>query len=163
MQRTGSSRRLRRRFAICGVGLVAVLAALAVLAIPAAADTIQFTGQGTNADRTRGMFEGSPAQPGGTQTWQFNLTRAAGPATMSATFSDGTTVTDLAENQPHTGNVSKWFIVTDAGASVVTASATRPENTGNAEFVVSHCTAGGEKPPTPPTPPGPPGGGGDGG
>jgi hypothetical protein len=78
---------------------------------------------------------------------------------MSATFSDGTTVTNIPDDSPHAGNVSKWFIVTDAGASVVTASATRPESGGNPQFVVSHCTAGGEKPPTPPSTTEPGGGG----
>src|SRR5262245_34812757 len=152
MQNFPRRRRVRRRFAFGGVGLAAVVALLVALAIPAAADTIPFTGQGTNADGTCGEFEGQPPAPGGTQTWQFNLTGTAGPATMSATFSDGTSVTDLPEDQPHSGNVSKWSIVTDAGASVVTASATRPESDGNPQFVVSHCTAGGEKPPPTTTP-----------
>ena len=77
---------------------------------------------------------------------------------MSATFSDGTSVTNAPDDSPHAGNVSKWFIVTNAGASIVSASATRPESDGNPQFVVSHCTAGGELPP-PPRPPGPNGGG----
>jgi hypothetical protein len=128
----------------------------------AAADTITFTGQGTNANGTCGQFEGAPPAPGGTQTWQFNLTGTDGPATMSATFSDGTSVTNVPDDSPHPGNVSKWFIVTDAGASVVSASATRPETGGNPQFVVSHCTAGGEPPPPTTTPPttAPPGGDG---
>jgi hypothetical protein len=66
---------------------------------------------------------------------------------MSATLSDGTSVTNLAEDPGHSGNVSKWSIATAAGATVVSASATRPETGGNPQFVVSHCTAGG----TPPT------------
>ena len=155
MQQTDSSRRrVRRRFAQSVAGLAVVLAAVVALAIPAAADTIPFTGQGTNADGTCGSFEGTPPDPGGTQTWQFNLTGTDGPATMSASFSDGTSVTDLADDSPHPGNVSKWEIVTDAGASILPgASATRPENEGQANFVVSHCTAGGTKPPpTTPTP-----------
>lgn len=120
----------------------------------AAAGTIQFTGQGTD-DGACGQFEGPAPDPGGTQTWQFNLTGTAGGATMSAAFSDGTTVTNKPEDD-HSGNVSKWFIVTDAGATVTSASATRPESDGSPQFVVSHCTAGGEKPP-------PNGGGGGGG
>jgi hypothetical protein len=81
---------------------------------------------------------------------------------MSATFSDGTSVTNVPDDSPHPGNVSKWFIVTDAGASIVSASATRPETGGNPQFVVSHCTAGGEPPPPTTTPPttAPPGGDG---
>ena len=124
----------------------------------AAADTINYTGQGANQNGTCGEFEGGPPAPGGTQTWQFNLTATAGPATMSATFSDGTSVTNVPDDSPHAGNVSKWFIVTNAGASIVSASATRPESDGNPQFVVSHCTAGGELPPPPP-PPGPGSGG----
>jgi hypothetical protein len=148
MERVRSDRGRRRLVARCLVGglLGAALATVGFVGT-AAADTIQFTGQGTNANGTCGSFEGQPPPPGGTQTWQFNLTGTNGPATMSATFSDGTTVTNQAEEQPHNGNVSKWLIVTDAGASVVSASATRPETGGNPQFVVSHCTAGGEPPP----------------
>ena len=156
MQQTDNSRsrRVRRRFAIGGAGLVAGLAAMVALAIPAAADTITFTGQGTNANGTCGSFEGSPPAPGGTQTWQFNLTQTMPGATMSATFSDGTTVTNKAEDS-HTGKVSKWFIVTAAGASVTSASANFTPDGPNSQFVVSHCTAG--------TPPPTTGGGGGGG
>jgi hypothetical protein len=148
-------RRVMGRLAFAGL-LGAALATFGFVGT-AAADTITFTGQGTNRDGTCGEFEGSPPAPGGTQTWQFNLTATDGPATMSATFSDGTSVTNVPDDSPHPGNVSKWFIVTNAGASIVSASATRPESDGNPQFVVSHCTAGGELPP--PTPPGPPGGG----
>jgi len=144
-------RRFRRRFAFGGVGLAAVVALLVAMAIPAAADTIQFTGQGTD-NGACGSFEGQPPGPGGTQTWQFNLTGTEAGATMSASFSDNTTVTDKPEDT-HNGNTSMWFIVTDAGATVISASATfTPAPNGNPQFVVSHCTAGGEKPPTPPTP-----------
>jgi hypothetical protein len=153
MQQTDASRsrRVRRRFAIGGAGLVAALAAMVALAIPAAADTIQFTGQGTNADRSCGQFEGQPPAPGGTQTWQFNLTQTQAGATMSASFSDGTTVTNKAEDD-HNGNTSMWFIVTGAGATVTSASATFTPSGPNSQFVVSHCTAGGTPPTTaPPT------------
>jgi len=153
---TCAPRRMVGRFAIAAL-LGAALATFGFVGT-ASADTITFTGQGTNANGTCGQFEGSPPAPGGTQTWQFNLTGTDGPATMSATFSDGTTVTNVPDDSPHAGNVSKWFIVTNAGASIVSASATRPESGGNPQFVVSHCTAGGELPPPPP-PPGPPGGG----
>jgi len=157
---TRAPRRLVGRFAIAGL-LAAALATFGFVGT-AAADTITFTGQGTNANGTCGEFEGSPPAPGGTQTWQFNLTATDGPATMSATFSDATTVTNVHDDSPHAGNVSKWFIVTNAGASIVSASATRPETGGNPQFVVSHCTAGGELPPPPPPPgpPSPPGGNG---
>jgi hypothetical protein len=148
------------RLAIAGI-LGAALVAFGFVGT-AVADTITFTGQGTNQNGTCGSFEGAPPAPGGTQTWQFNLTGTDGPATMSATFSDGTTVSNVPDDSPHAGNVSKWFIVTDAGASVVSASATRPETGGNPQFVVSHCTAGGEPPPptTGTSPTTTPGGGG---
>jgi hypothetical protein len=139
-------------------GLLGVALATFGFVGTAAADTINFSGQGTNGDGTCGQFEGQPPAPGGTQTWQFNLTATDGPATMSASFSDGTSVTNVPDDSPHQGNVSKWFIVTNAGASIVSASATRPESDGNPQFVVSHCTAGGELTPPPP-PPGPEGGG----
>jgi hypothetical protein len=154
LRNTRAPRRLVGRFAIAGL-LGAALATFGFVGT-AAADTVTFTGQGTN-NGACGEFEGQPPPPGGTQTWQFNLTATDGPATMSATFSDGTSVTNVPDDSPHPGNVSKWFIVTNAGASIVSASATRPESDGNPQFVVSHCTAGGELPP--PTPPGPPGGG----
>ena len=154
MQQTDASRRrrARRRFAIGGAGVVAGLAAMVALAIPAAADTITFTGQGTNANGTCGEFEGSPPAPGGTQTWQFNLTQTMPGATMSATFSDGTTVTNKAEDN-HNGKTSFWFITTSAGASVTSASANFTPDGPNSQFVVSHCTAGGTPPPTTGPPP----------
>jgi hypothetical protein len=156
---TRAPRRLVGRLAIAGL-LGAALATFGFVGI-AAADTINYTGQGANQNGTCGEFEGGPPAPGGTQTWQFNLTATDGPATMSATFSDGTSVTNVPDDSPHPGNVSKWFIVTNAGASIVSASATRPETTGNPQFVVSHCTAGGTPPPTTGTPPtSTPGGGG---
>jgi hypothetical protein len=125
---------------------------MVALAIPAAADTITFTGQGTNANGTCGSFEGNPPAPGGTQTWQFNLTQTMAGATMSATFSDGTSVSNLAENS-HTGKTSKWLITTAAGASVTSASANFTPDGPNSQFVVSHCTAGGTPPPTTEPPP----------
>ena len=120
---TRAPRRLVGRLAIAGI-LGAALATFGFVGT-AAADTINYTGQGANRDGTCGEFEGSPPAPGGTQTWQFNLTATDGPATMSATFSDGTSVTNVPDDSPHAGNVSKWFIVTNAGASIVSASATR--------------------------------------
>jgi hypothetical protein len=161
MEQAMSGRRPRRLLArVLTAGLLGAALVTVGFVGTAAADTITFTGQGTNGDGTCGSFEGAPPAPGGTQTWQFNLTGTAGGATMSATFSDGTTVTNKPEDD-HSGNVSKWFIVTNAGASVTSASATRPESDGNPQFVVSHCTAGGELPPPPP--PDGDGGGGDGG
>jgi hypothetical protein len=122
-----------------------------VFAGTAFADTIQFTGQGTNQNGTCQTFEGQPPPAGGTQTWQFNLTGTQSGATMSATFSDNTSVWNIPEND-HNGNTSFWFITTAAGASVTTASATfTPVQNGNPQFVVSHCTAGGTPPTTTPT------------
>jgi hypothetical protein len=137
--------------ALIALGLC--LAWLLVVVQPAGADTIQFTGQGTNANGTCGEFEGSPPPPGGTQTWQFNLTQTNSGATMSASFSDGTTVTNLAENT-HNGSTSMWFITTAAGASVNSASASFTPSGPNPQFVVSHCTAGGTPPPSSTSPPG---------
>lgn len=145
----------RHVIVVVAIGFVTTL----VFAGPAAADTIEFEGQGTNQDGTCGQFQGTPPEPGGTQTWQFNLTGTEAGATLTASFSDGTSVSNAPEDD-HTGNTSKWFIVTDAGASVTSASATfTPSGGGNPQLVVSHCTAGGTKPPSPPSP----GGGGEGG
>jgi hypothetical protein len=151
----GARERRGRVTRLTGVGLLAALVAALttfVFAGTAFADTIQFTGQGTNADGTCESFEGSPPQPGGTQTWQFNLTGTQSGATMSASFSDGTSVSNLAESD-HNGNTSFWLITTAAGASVTSASATfTPAGPGNPQFVVSHCTAEGAPPTTePPT------------
>lgn len=131
------------------VALGVTLAWLLVVIQPASADTITFTGQGTNADGSCGSFEGGPPSPGGTQVWQFNLTQTMAGATMSATFSDGTSVTNLAESA-HNGKTSMWFITTAAGAKVTSASATFTPDGPNSQFVVSHCTAGGGPPTTPP-------------
>ena len=133
------------------VAALATVLAIVSFAGTAFADTIQYSGQGTT-NGACDTFEQDSNVPAGQQAWQFNLTGTAGPATMSATFSDGTVVTNLAEDQPHTGNVSKWTILTDAGATVLSASATRPESGGNPQFVVSHCATS-EPPPTtaPPT------------
>ena len=95
---TRAPRRLVGRLAIAGV-LGAALATFGFVGT-AAADTINYTGQGANRDGTCGEFEGSPPAPGGTQTWQFNLTATDGPATMSATFSDGTSVTNVPDDSP---------------------------------------------------------------
>ncbi len=141
---------------LIGAGLiVALIAALSLFVFvgTAFADTINFTGQGTNQNGTCATFEGQPPPAGGTQTWQFNLTGTQSGATMTASFSDGTTVTDKPEDD-HNGNTSFWNIVTDAGASVTSATATfTPTGQGNPQFVVSHCTAGGTPPPPTSEPP----------
>jgi hypothetical protein len=134
-----------------GGGLAAVVALLVALALPAAADTVSITlGQGgTNADGSCANFQ-APAS--GTQTWHFNLTGTEAGATLTASFSDGTTVTNQPEDQ-HQGNTSFWFIVTDAGAKLISATATfTPAPNGNPHLVVSDCAAGGTKPPPPTSP-----------
>src|SRR5436190_13748828 len=104
--------------------------------------TIQYTGQGTTGGACDTFLDpaDSPVSfdPATQQVWQFNLTQTAAGATMSGSFSDGTTVTNKAEDT-HTGKVSKWFIVTAKGATVVSASATYTPDGDNAQFVVSHC------------------------
>ncbi|HYV59666.1 MAG TPA: hypothetical protein VFA62_06320 [Acidimicrobiia bacterium] len=133
--------------------MAALTAALVtfVFAGTAFADTIQYTGQGTT-NGACDTFEQDSGVPAGKQVWQFNLTQTNAGATMSAVFSDGTTVVNLAENS-HTGNTSKWLITTDLGATVVSASATfTPTGQGNPQFVVSHCTSSSTPPTTaPPT------------
>jgi chitinase len=139
---------------VIGGGLLAALTAALVTFVfagTAFADTIQFTGQGTNNDGTCETFQQDSGVPAGKQVWQFNLTSTNSGATMSATFSDGTTVTNKAEDD-HNGNTSMWFITTDLGAMVTSASATFTPTQGNPQFVVSHCSTNGPPPTTaPPT------------
>jgi len=145
---------------LLGAGLLAALTAaltVFVFAGTAFANTIDFTGQGTNKDGTCETFEGQPPAPGGTQTWQFNLTGTQPGATMSATFTNpSSSVTNKPEDD-HNGNTSFWFITTAAGASLQSATATfTPVQNGNPQFVVSHCTAGGTPPTNPPPTTAPP-------
>jgi hypothetical protein len=155
---TGShvkTHRARRR--LLGAGLLTVLTtALAtfVFAGTAFADTTSITlGQGgTNPDGSCASFQ-QDGVPAGKQEWQFNLTNTQAGATLTASFSDGTSVTNKAEDD-HNGNTSFWFIQTDLGAKLISATATfTPAGPGNSNLVVSHCVAGESPPPTtsPPT------------
>src|SRR5205814_9109945 len=73
-------------------------------------------------------------------------------AMMKKSFSDGTTLTTKPEDG-HNGTTSFYFDVTDAGATLISASATFTPSGANSQFAVSHCTAGGTPPTTPPTSP----------
>jgi non-reducing end alpha-L-arabinofuranosidase len=141
-------RRLVGRLAVAGL-LGAALATFGFVGT-AVADTINYTGQGTT-NGACGQFIDDPSVPAGKQVWQFNLTQTQSGATMSASFSDGTTVTNKAEDN-HTGKVSKWFIQTDLGATVTSASASFTPDGPNSQFTVSHCTASGVPPTTGPPP-----------
>jgi hypothetical protein len=156
MRRSLALTRRRARWMLPILVLGAVALTMFAFAGTAAADTIQFEiGKGgTNADGSCESFE-PDGVPAGKQVWQFNLTQTQSGATMSASFSDGTTVTNKAEDD-HNGKTSKWFIQTDLGAKLDSASATFTPDGENSQFVVSHCTAG--ETPQPPTPAGPPGG-----
>jgi hypothetical protein len=165
MEHVKSVRRPRRLIArFLTVGLMGAAIATVGFVGTAAANTIQFTGQGTD-NGACGMFEGQPPPAGGTQTWQFNLSQTMPGATITASFSDGTSVTNQAESD-HNGKTSFFFIATAAGAKVISATATFTPDGENSQFVVSHCTAGGTPPTTSPTttpsttaPPEPGGGG----
>lgn len=150
--KSARARTWRRRMG----GFVTLVALGTVLTIfgfagTAFADTIQYTGQGTT-NGACDTFQQDNNVPAGKQVWQFNLTGTNAGATMSATFSDGTTVTNKAEDT-HNGNTSMWFITTDLGATVTSASATfTPVQNGNPQFVVSHCSSSSTPPTTsPPT------------
>jgi hypothetical protein len=145
---TRAPRRLVGRLAIAGL-LGAALATFGFVGT-AAADSINYTGQGTT-NGACGQFIDDPSVPAGQQVWQFNLTQTQSGATMSASFSDGTTVTNKAEDN-HTGKVSKWFIQTALGATVTSASANFTPDGPNSQFTVSHCTASGVPPTTGPPP-----------
>jgi len=155
MEYVMSGRRPRRLLAqVLIAGLLGAALATVGFVGTAVADTINYTGQGTT-NGACGEFEGPAPQPGGTQTWQFNLTQTQAGATMSASFSDGTSVTNIPESD-HNGKTSFWFITTATGATVTSASANFTPDGPNSQFVVSHCTAGGTPPP--PTTAGPGGG-----
>jgi len=148
VKHTRASRRLVGRLAIAGL-LGAALAMFAFVGT-AFADTINYTGQGTT-NGACDTFEQDAGVPAGKQVWQFNLTQTQAGATMSATFSDGTTVTNKAEDA-HNGKTSFWFITTDLGATVSSASATFTPDGPNSQFVVSHCSTSGVPPTTGPPP-----------
>ena len=95
------------------------------------------------------------------RVWQFNLTSTEPGATITASFSDGTSVSGQAESE-HTGNVSKFFITTALDATLVSASVTfTPAAGGNSQLTVSHCIRGSTTPTTPTTPTQPEGPGGE--
>src|SRR2546429_9904604 len=90
MEQAMSGRRPRRLLArVLAAGLLGAALATVGFVGTAAADTITFTGQGTNGNGTCGSFEGAPPAPGDTQTWQFNLTGTAGGGPTFATLCDG--------------------------------------------------------------------------
>jgi hypothetical protein len=148
-------RRVRRRFAMGGGGLAVVVAALVALAIPAAADTVNWAGPGkggTNADGTCQNVTGSGTQ----QTWHFVLTSPGpGPWELTATFANSGTITDSGVQQGM-GSVF-FFVTTSAGDMLQSASATN--GTANSQLTVSDCTLSNAPPPTtgPPVTTGPPG------
>ena len=139
-----------------GMLFVAVVSAFALLAIGSVAEAQQtslpHTGQGTNADGTCGSFqepgEGDPVPGPGRQIWQFNLTQQGNPedARMDATFNDGTVITGAAPDRT-AGMVAMWFIETDLGAALESATAffDQGQAGANPQFVVSHCIAGEEE------------------
>jgi hypothetical protein len=145
---TRAPRRLAGRLVIAGVlGVALVMFAFVGTAV---ADTINYTGQGTT-NGACDTFEQDAGVPAGKQVWQFNLTQTQAGATMSATFSDGTTVTNKAEDA-HNGKTSFWFITTNLGATVSSASANFTPDGPNSQFVVSHCSTSGVPPTSGPPP-----------
>jgi hypothetical protein len=102
--------------------------------------TVTWTGGGT----TNGYCSQVNGEPTGSQTWQFNLTGIDSNgqnARLTASFDDGTSVSNLAPDQVN-GGVAKWFVTTDAGAKLLSASADVSNVTmgdGNANLTVSHC------------------------
>jgi hypothetical protein len=148
MQQRDSSRRrrVRRRFAFGGVGLAAVVALLAALAIPAAAVTVNWTGGGT----TNGLCD-DPSGSGNLQTWHFVLTSPdPGPWTLTAEFDDAGILTDQGEQQGQGGSVF-FFVTTGAGDTLLSASATN--GSANSQLTVSDCVLSEGPPPTTEAPP----------
>ena len=102
---------------------------------------VVWTGQGA----TNGVceeFEDVPAdfEPGpGEQTWHFVVVQPGNAVwTLTATFSDGTTVTNLA-SAPSPATVRHFYVTTDAGATLLSASASTASNVTAARLVLSHC------------------------
>lgn len=113
----------------------------------AAPTSLEHTGQGTNDDGTCEQIVPDEDLAPGEQVWHFVLTGQDDPgaATMDAEFNDDTSVTDLApERTP--GQTAHFFVTTDAGASLDSATAYfDTEQAGaNPQFVVSNCFGGGE-------------------
>jgi hypothetical protein len=150
-----SSRSPRRAIGrILMIGALAAAGATAVAPAAHAAGTVTLTiGKGgTNADGSCGSVTGE----GEEQVWQFNLTgiKSGGAnALLTASFSDGTSVSGQSPDRVN-GGVAKWFVTTESGATLTSASADATNVTFNAannpNLVVSHCTLGGETPPPPP-------------
>jgi hypothetical protein len=130
-----------RRFTL----FVAVTSALVLLGpLPSAhaQEVTTFTGQGTDNGACNNFEEGEV--PDGRQIFQFNLQPTANPASalLTASFSDGTSVTDMAPTSQQ-GATAHWLVETDLDATVLSASATHePHQSDNAQLVVSHCVRG---------------------
>lgn len=129
-----------RRFPLLVV-LVAAVALLGPVPTADAQEVVEFTGQGTD-DGACSEFQDGEA-PAGRQIWQFNLNPTDDPADarLTAEFSDGTSITDLAPTTAQ-GASAHWLVETDLEATVVSASATHSGHQGNTQLVVSHCVAG---------------------
>jgi hypothetical protein len=102
--------------------------------------TIDFTGQGTTNGDCNTMIPDAGVAAG-TKVWQFNLNGVDNPATatMSAVFSDPTSVTGTISPTTAQGKSAHWLITTADTATVVSASATYDGLGNNPQFVVSHC------------------------
>jgi hypothetical protein len=133
----GSNPLYRRRIRF-GVFAMVVGIATVMFAATAFADVVEWTGNGTNPDGTCEDVRGDESD---SQVWQFNLTGVASePALLSYSFDDGTTGTDV-PNDTFTGNVAKWFVTTDAGAALLSASADATlTGQGRSILTISHCT-----------------------
>ena len=147
----------RRRWTVIA-GVLATTAFVLGSVASAATSPITFSGQGTSGGDCSTKVPDASVSPG-EKIWQFNLTGASDPgsALLTASFSDGTSVSGKApDNTPGGGSVAMWFITTSATATVTSASATFSGEANN--LVVSDCrvatttTTGPGTPGTPGTP-----------
>jgi hypothetical protein len=122
------------------VTFVAISALIFSVFIPTTfAATVTWNGNGTD-DGVCSDISIDENVDEGRQVWQFNLTSTGdGPNALTASFDDGTTVSGQVQDEM-TGPVAKWYIETDAGA--VLESATAVDGTANSVLTISHCTVG---------------------
>jgi hypothetical protein len=120
------------------VALAVTVAWFLVVVQPASADTIVWTGNGTNNGFCSEVSQ-DPNVPPGMQQWLFILTSpGSGPWTLTTDFQNSSPVPVAGVQQ---GNGSVHFtVLTSAGDQLLSASATN--GTANSVLTVSHCETG---------------------
>jgi hypothetical protein len=132
-----------RRAAISVAATAALMLGAAGPALAEELDPIEWTGQGTD-NGVCADVEVDAEVPAGSQLWHFVLNQQGDPGatTMAAEFSDGTNVSGHSPADT-SGPVAHFFVLTDAGAVLLSATAfPAGEQGANPQFVVSGCFVG---------------------